>query len=220
MEDIVRSQPPKKGKNIVKSLSILFITALSLFIGKHIWYYMQHEQTDNAQVERKLVPVISRVSGFIVNICITDFSQVKEGQLLVETDSTDLLVQLQEMIADLDQSLADVAETKASLVNADASLSAERENLSVIDLRKQKSKEDFDRDYALFEDHAITEKQFDQSRNDYNIHEKQLDAGKKNVQVAESRLGVLKAQLKKAKPLYVKRNFVSKNSGLNCLIVK
>jgi len=186
---------PKK-KNIMPRIIILVVVIIAIIvIGKKVWYAFGHEETDNAQVEMRLVPILSRVSGYIDKIYMEDYATVKKGQCMLEIDSTELLLQLDEMKADYNQSLADIENAKASIINSQAALSYSKGNEGVIALRKEKALNDFNRDKNLFEANAITEKQFDDSHSNFDINMKQLETGGWDVHVAETRLNMLHSQL-------------------------
>ena len=72
---------PKKKivKRIVISVVLLFAV---IFIGSKVYYAIKHEVTDNAQVEMRLVPILSRVSGYVDKIYLEDFASVKKGELI------------------------------------------------------------------------------------------------------------------------------------------
>ena len=48
------------------------------------------EFTDNAQVQRQIVPVISRVQGYIKEIRFNEYEPVHEGDTLVIIDDADM----------------------------------------------------------------------------------------------------------------------------------
>jgi membrane fusion protein (multidrug efflux system) len=202
------STVPKKNKNRPRIIISIVVLIAILVIGSKVWYAFTHEETDNAQVEMRLVPILARASGYVDKIYLDDYVSVKKGQLMLEIDSTELLMQLDEMKADYNQSLADIENAKASITNAEASLSYSKGNEGVIALRKEKAMNDFNRDKNLFEANAITEKQFDDSRSNFDINMKQFETGGWDVHVAETRLNMLhsllsrsiaQAQLKKAR---------------------
>ncbi|MCE1188335.1 MAG: HlyD family secretion protein [Ignavibacteria bacterium] len=187
-----------KQVNIRKIVIPAVLGILLLFVGYKVWNYLRHEETDNAQVEMRLVPILSRVSGYVDKILVEDYATVKKGQLLMVIDTTELHLQLAEMEADYNQAIADLANAQASLTNAEAALSSTRGQADVTSLRKEKATNDFTRDKELFESNAITKKQFDDSKSNYDITIKQLETSFRDVKVAETRLGILKSQVSKA----------------------
>ena len=189
----------KSGKKIFPRIIISTVVLIALiYLVKEVWYAFHHEETDNAQVEMRLVPILSRVSGFVDKIYVDDYSVVTRGQLLLVVDSTELDLQLQEMQADFSQSVSDIENAKASLTNAEASLAYSKGNLEVIRLRQSKSSTDMNRDKSLFEGNAITKRQMDDSQSNFEINAKQLEASQMDVKVAETRLEVLRSLVNKA----------------------
>jgi membrane fusion protein (multidrug efflux system) len=193
----MENQQPKK-KIIQKVVAPTVVAIILIVIGIKVWDALRHEETDNAQIEMRLVPILSRVSGYVDKILVDDYTTVKKNQLLMVIDTTELDLQLKEMQADYEQALADVENAKASLTNAEATLSSTKGNAEVIGLRKEKATSDFNRDKELYTSSAITKKQFDDSKSNYEITMKQLETGYRDVKVADTRLGILRSQLSRA----------------------
>ena len=192
-------QEAKTFKNILPGIIIGTVVVIGvIFLAKEVWFAINHEETDNAQVEMSLVPIISRVSGYVDKTYADDYSTVKKGQLLMVVDSAELSLQLEEMKADLSQAQADIENAGASLVNAEAMLASVKGNLEVIRLRLSKSSDDLKRDKNLIEGNAITQKQLDDSQSAFDIASKQLESGKIDVTVSETRLAVLRSLVNKA----------------------
>jgi len=196
--DTKTKKDQKSGKKISRIIIGTVVLIGLFFLVKEVWYAIHHEDTDNAQVEMRLVPILSRVSGYVDKIYVDDYADVIRGQLLMEVDSTELHLQLEEMQADFEQSISDIENAKASLTNAEASLSYTKENLEVIRLKQAKAANDLNRDKNLFEGNAITKRQMDDSQSNFDINSKQFEASKMDVRVAETRLKVLGSLVKKA----------------------
>jgi membrane fusion protein (multidrug efflux system) len=196
------TESPKEAKALKKIIPRIIIALVVLtgliYLGKEVWFAFHHEETDNAQVEMRLVPILSRVSGYVDKIYADDYATVSKGQLLLVIDSTELDLQLKEMIADLAQSQSDIENAKASLTNADASLTAAKGNLEVVRLRQVKVANDLNRDKNLFEGNAITKRQLDDTQSNFEVTTQQLEANRLDVKVAETRLTVLSSLVTKA----------------------
>jgi membrane fusion protein (multidrug efflux system) len=65
---------------------ILILTVLIVLCGSYGTYkYMHslsHEETDDAQIEKKMNPIIPRVSGYVDKVYIKDNDFVKKGDTL------------------------------------------------------------------------------------------------------------------------------------------
>lgn len=188
-----------KKKSPVRFIVLGVLLIAGTFYGwKKISYAMHHESTDNAQVETLLVPVLPRVSGYVKQINVRDFDSVKAGALVAELDDAELQTQLLQMQADLSSAEAELANAKASLNNALVSLKVNRGNIDLANIRLQKAQKDFNRDKNLFSDQAITQRQLDDSRYNYESATQQVGNTRNELTAAESRIGILQASVRKA----------------------
>ena len=189
----------KKKKSPIRLIILVIILLVGGFFGfKKISYAMNHETTDNAQVETQLVPVLPRVSGYIKSINVQDFDSVQANQLLLEMDDEELQTQLVQMQADYQTAIADVENAKAALNNAMVSLSVNRGNIDISKVKLQKAEADYNRNKNLFAESAITQRQLEDSRFDYETYQKQLENSQNDLTTAQSRIDVLRAGVDKA----------------------
>ncbi len=198
METELLNEPPKSRKILPRIIISTVVIIGLIFLTKEVWFAIHHEETDNAQIEMRMVPILSRVTGYVDKIYADDYSTVTKGQLLMLVDSADLELQLQEMQADFSQSQSDIENARASLVNAEASLASAKGNLEVVRLRLSKTSGDLKRDKSLFDGNAITQKQMDDSKSAFDVASMQLETSQIDVKVADTRLAVLSSLIKKA----------------------
>jgi len=187
----------KKGLPRIIILGLVLLVAI--FYGwKKISFAINHESTDNAQVETLLVPVLPRVSGYVKEIAVRDFDSVKTGQLVARLDDAEMQSMLTQMRADYASAEADLANAKAALNNAIVSLKVNRGSIELNDIRVQKAEKDYNRDKNLIAEQAITQRQLDDSKFSVESASKQLDNSRSDLAAAESRIGVLQALVKKS----------------------
>ena len=75
--------PPKKSsKGFIIVLALLVIGGGWFGISKYI-HSQHHEETDDAQIEANISPVIPRVAGYIKAILVKDNQQVTKGDTLL-----------------------------------------------------------------------------------------------------------------------------------------
>jgi hypothetical protein len=90
--DQTTSATGEKKKSPVRLIILATVLLVGGFIAyTKISYAMNHEETDNAQVETLLLPVLPRISGYIKQINVRDFDSVIAGQLVAELDDAELL---------------------------------------------------------------------------------------------------------------------------------
>lgn len=194
----MEQQKSQKSATIRKVvISVLLVTAL--FFGiKKIYFSLTHETTDNAQIETSIVPVLTRISGYVKEVSIKDYDSVKQDQLVVAIDDAELQAILAEQKADLLQSNADLANAKAQLDNAILSL---KNNKGVIDLktiRQNKTASDLQRDQNLYKEQAITKKQLDETEYQSVSANQEVANAQTEYATANNKITVLRENLNRA----------------------
>lgn len=192
------SIPSEKKKNPAKKIVFVIILCVALFFGfKKISYSLTHETTDNAQIETQIVPIVTRTSGYVKSLYVSDFDSVYAGQCMAEIDDEELQQQLLEMEADSIQTIADIANASAALKSAKTSLSVNRGSIEISNVKLQQSLNDFIRNKKLLADNAITQKQFDDSKYYYESSLKMYENYQNELSGAQSKIPVLEASVKK-----------------------
>ena len=194
----MEEQKLKKQANIRKVvISVLLVVAL-YFGGKKVVFSITHETTDNAQIETSIVPVLTRIGGYVKTIAIKDYDSVGQNQLVAEIDDAELQMQLEEQKADLQQTTAEVSNAKAQLDNAILSL---KNNKGVIDLRtikQKKSTNDLTRDQNLFKEQAITKKQLEETEYQLSSANQELSNAQTELATANNKITVLRENVNRA----------------------
>ena len=85
-------------KNTNKKFITIFL-ALIIVGGSYGTYkYMHaqsHELTDDAQIEKKMNPIIPRVSGYVDKVYVKDNDFVKKGDTLFTIDQRDFKIKIE-----------------------------------------------------------------------------------------------------------------------------
>ncbi|RYD88681.1 MAG: HlyD family secretion protein, partial [Sphingobacteriales bacterium] len=77
-----KEEPKKKSKVIPVVLGFILLAGLVFGIKEYI-YFSKHEDTDDAQIDADISPVVARVGGYVDSILFEENTHVKKGQLLV-----------------------------------------------------------------------------------------------------------------------------------------
>lgn len=176
-----QQQPKKKSKTFVIVLAVLLIAGGWFGVSKYI-HGQHHEETDDAQVEANITPVIPRVAGYVKEVRVKDNQYVKKGDTLMILDDRDLALKVLQAEAALataktnlgvanansNASKANVSTTQAGILTADAQIEAAKVNV-------WRATQDFDRYSNLIKDHSITQQQYEQALAAKQTAEKQLD---------------------------------------------
>ena len=192
-------QQQKQNKAKIRKIVIGILLVIALYLGvKKIVFSLTHETTDNAQIETSIVPVLTRISGYVKNISIKDYDSVSQNQVVVELDDAELQALLEEQKADLLQSTADVANAKAQLENAVLSLKNNKGVIELRTIRQKKAATDLARDQNLFKEQAITKKQLDESEYQMAAANQEASNANTDYSIANNRISILKEGLNKA----------------------
>jgi membrane fusion protein (multidrug efflux system) len=194
-----QTTPVKKKKSPLRFVIIaIVLIAGGFFAYTKISYALSHETTDNAQVETQITPVLPRVSGYVKQIAVNDYDSVKTSQLLVTLDDEELKTQLVQMQAEYQAAEADISNARAALNNAVVSLSVNKGNIDLNEVKVKQAKEDYDRNQNLFTDQAITRKQLNDSRYSLDQANQQYNNSKSDLTTAQTRIAILQSTIQKS----------------------
>lgn len=140
---------------------ILFIAFGFAWIGCKFIGFTSSTYTDNAQVYQRLVPVNSRVQGFVKEVYFDDYVKVRKGDTLALVEDTDFRLRLAQARAHLQNALSgkDAAVTAASTSANDIAVTDAA--LAEVEALLANAKRDFDRYVALLRQEAVTRQQYD-----------------------------------------------------------
>ena len=193
-----QNQSSNKAATIRKIVIGALIAVALYFGGKKVVFSLTHETTDNAQIETNIVPVLTRIAGYVKTLDIKDFDSVSQNQLVAEIDDADLKMQLEEQQSELQQANADLANAKAQLANAILSLQSNKGAIDLKKIRQQKTINDLKRDQNLFKEQAITRKQVEETEFQVASANQELTNAQTDLATAKNRIEVLKENLNRA----------------------
>jgi membrane fusion protein (multidrug efflux system) len=175
------TEPKKKNYRFIIVLAILVIGGGTFGISKYI-HAQHHEETDNAQVEANVSPVIPRVTGYVKEVRVKDNQRVKKGDTLIILDDRDLQIKVEQAEAALAAAQANVAVAAANSNAAHSNISSSEANIATVSAQIEAAKvtvwranQDYDRYSNLIKDHSITQQQYEQALATKQSAERQLD---------------------------------------------
>jgi membrane fusion protein (multidrug efflux system) len=192
MNDVKKS----KGKKLIFPiiLGLVLVGALA-FTAKEYIYGQSHEETDNAQFDADISPVVTRATGYIKEIHFVDNQVVKAGDTLVVLDDRDFQIKLQQAQAALAVAKQSVNVSQYAVNEARTGIATAQANIETAKVRVWKTTEDFKRYEALYEDHAITKAQFDAAKAEKDAAEAALHVAQTQVPVVSEKVSTNKQQV-------------------------
>lgn len=152
---------------------ISYIIAIAVIIGAAVWVGSRFihlgnvEFTDNAQVRRQIVPVISRVQGYIKEIRFNEYRPVKKGDTLIIIDDSDMRLNVARARADYNNALTGKDVANSSVTSASANVAVSEASIAEAKVVMDMAATDLARYEKLLEQDAVTRQQYDGARTDY-----------------------------------------------------
>ena len=196
----------RKTKKLIYNIfaCILLLGAISWVCEKFI-HLGRVEFTENAQVKQLIVPVNSRVQGFIKQVRFDEYQRVSKGDTLVVIED----VEYRYMVAQAEANLANAVTGKDAMHNV---ISTTHTNLTVTDASIEEARvhlENAERNYnrfkTLYEQNAVTRQQYDDmntaylaAKARYDMLNKQKESVRSVSREQNTRLGQNEAGIKLA----------------------
>lgn len=188
------TETKKKSKVIPIILAILVIVG-AIFGTKEYIYYSNHVDTDDAQIDGDISPVVSRVGGYVKDILFEENTKVTQGQVLVKLDDSDFKVKLEQAEAGQKGAMAGVNVSQAEIAATSANTSTASANIEAARVKLVLAQKDYARYANLVKDGSITRQQFDQAKAQKETAEAAFTAAKDQYNAAMKQVGTTRSRL-------------------------
>lgn len=188
--------PAKKPNKVLPIVLGILILGGAIFGVKEYIYYGKHVDTDDAQVDGDISPVVARVGGYVDSIYFEDNQHVSKEQVLVKIDPRDYKVKLEQALA-AQVGAGASANVSQSQISSTASNSAvAKAGVVSAQARLDKVSKDYQRFANLVKDGSITQQQFDQAKSDLEVAQANLNAARDQYKASLQQVGTTRDQLK------------------------
>jgi len=212
------AQKKKTNKKFIIIVSTL-VTIGIIYGGYKIIHSLSHEETDDAQIQANMNPIIPHVGGFIAKVYVTDNQKVKKGDTLFVIDNKDYVVKLEQAEAQLaaaqsgvSVSEASIGSYKANTATAAAQVSSATSNIETAKTKLWRAINDFERFANLYKNHSITAQQYEQAlatkqeaeqqvkmlQSQQKATQSQQNAATQQTTISEKQVSVAEANVKSA----------------------
>ena len=196
-------------KNIRSTLILAIAAAGILWVCGHFFHLGKVEWTDNAQVRRNIVPINSRVQGYIESICFDDFDEVHKGDTLVIIENSEHLLRVAQANAAYQRSLVDSTAMGTTISTTENNLSVSDAAIDELRIRLTQAEADYHRYEQLLAQNAVTRQQYENVKTNYEAMKSRYDMlvrQKQSTRLVKTeqtqRLEQRKADIKAAKAAY------------------
>lgn len=148
-------------------ITVLVIAVAAAWVFVKFVHLGNVEFTDNAQVQQQIVPVNSRVQGYIKEIRFKEFEPVKKGDTLVIIDDADMKLRVAQARADYQNALAGRDVAHRSVGVASANVAVTEASIAEAKVVMDMAATDYERYKKLLQQEAVTRQQYDAAKTDY-----------------------------------------------------
>lgn len=162
-------------KIIINSIIIAIIAVGLIWVCSRFVHLGRVEYTDNAQVRRLIVPVNSRVQGFVKKVCFEEYQHVRKGDTLVILEDAEFRLHVAQAEANRLSSLAGKSAMGTTISTTSNDLHVSDAGIEEVHIRLLNAEKDYQRYRALLEKDAVTPQQFDNVRTNYEALKAQYE---------------------------------------------
>jgi membrane fusion protein (multidrug efflux system) len=189
------NETPKKPNRVLPIILGIVLVGGIIFGVKEYIYYGKHVDTDDAQIDGDISPVVTRVGGYVDSIYFQENTHVNKGQILVKIDDRDYKVKLEQAQAAQVGASAGINVNESQIYANTANSAVAKAGVESAQARLDKVNKDYARYANLIKDGSITQQQFDQAKSDLEVAQANLRAAKDQYKAAQEQVGTTRSQL-------------------------
>lgn len=166
----------KRTKKIGRNIVVIAIILVGLgWVCSRFIHLGRVEYTDNAQIRRNIIPINSRVQGYIQEVCFDDFQFVHKGDTLVVIESSEYRLKVVQAKANYQKALMENSAMETVISTTANNLTVSDANIEELRIRLNQAKTDFRRYEQLYAQKAVTRQQYDNAKADYEATRAKYD---------------------------------------------
>ncbi|MBQ8224246.1 MAG: efflux RND transporter periplasmic adaptor subunit [Bacteroides sp.] len=165
----------KTPKNIRNSAVLLTVGIGLLWVCGKFVHLGNVEYTDNAQVHRNLVPINSRVQGFIQEVCFDDYQEVKKGDTLVIIENSEFRLKVAQARTNHQKALVENTAMGTVISTTDNNIHVTDAAIEELRIRMELAEKEYHRYEQLYAQKAVTRQQYDNMKADYEAKKAKYD---------------------------------------------
>ncbi|MBQ9312928.1 MAG: HlyD family secretion protein [Bacteroidales bacterium] len=158
----------KKQKKLAYNIFIFTLIAIGLvFVISRFVHIGTRAYTNDAMVKRQMIPVNSRVMGFVKEIRFSDFQKVKKGDTLVVIEDSEFLLRLAQAQANFASATSGKNISSSLIYTAKNALNASDATLEEVKTQLDNAHIKYERYKNLLSQNAVTKQMFDEVETAY-----------------------------------------------------
>lgn len=175
-------------------LAGLVVIALAAWGIDTLWGYYTYEQTNDAQVEEYVNPVISRAGGFIIAVKFEENQPVKKGDTLLVIDNREYILQQEQTEAAIQKAEAQLKVLESNIHTLEKTAAASQSQITATGAKVWKQQLDYDRYKQLYNEESATQQQIEAMQATLDVNKSDHKSAQDNYEAATSRIEDIHAE--------------------------
>ncbi|MCD7974125.1 MAG: HlyD family secretion protein [Candidatus Azobacteroides sp.] len=147
-------------------VGVLIICGLAWICSRFV-FLGNVEHTNNAQVKQLIIPVNSRVQGFIKEVYFDEYQEVKKGDTLVLIEDAEFRFRLAQAEADYQNALSGKTVVTSTIHTTQNNISVSDAGVQEAKILLENAESEYRRYKNLLEQDAVTKQQYDAVKTNY-----------------------------------------------------
>ncbi len=172
----------------------IIVLALAVWGLQTIRSWYLYEQTNDAQVQEYVNPVIARAGGFIVAVKFEENQSVKKGDTLLVIDNREYTLQSDQTEASIRKAEAQLHVLESNIHTLEKTASASNAQIDGAKARVWKQELEYKRYKEMYDDEAATKQQLENVQATLDINNSDYKSARENFDAATSRIADARAE--------------------------
>ena len=161
------------------NIIVVVLLLLAVFWFASLFFHPGVEFTDNAQIRKDIVPVSSRIQGFVKEVRFVEFQKVEKGDTLVIIDDAEFRLHLAQAEANYQNALMGESVVGAGIATTNNNLLVTDAGIEEVKIQLSNAENEYIRFKNLLAKGAVTRQQFDGVKTAYETLKAQVATMKK-----------------------------------------
>ncbi|MGH1516505.1 HlyD family secretion protein [Chryseobacterium sp. JK1] len=175
-------------------ISVLIVAALMVWGGFTLKNYYRYEQTNDAQVQEYVNPIISRAGGFIVEVKFEENQEVKKGDTLLVIDNREYVLQQKQTQAALQKAYAELKVLESNTGTTSKEAAAAQAQVEASKAKVWKQELDYKRYEKLYNEESATKQRLEDAKAALDVNESDYRSSQDNYAASVSKIKDIQAE--------------------------
>lgn len=207
----------KRNKTFHILITVIACTLVISGIILGIWFYVfnrNHEETNDAQVEQYVTPIMSRITGYVQEVRFNENQFVHKGDTLVVIDNREYKSKLNVALADVQNAQQNSVVAQKNAINTASATAINESQLDAAKSNLWKTKLEYERYKALVKEEAATSQQLEKVKADYESAQAHFSEMKNRIHSATLSTSVAEANVPTTQTNIASKQAVADNAAL------